>query len=150
MTGQAVVQEGLPVPAPDRDTTPFWDGTARKQLMVQHCQGCDRWIWKPRPLCPGCHSCTLAWEEISGQGEVASWIVVHPPVLPALASLTPYVTLLVELDVGVRMTGNLVDDHGRLVRAEGAALDGLTIGAGVSLRWREQAGWTLPCWTLSS
>ena len=48
--------DGVPIPIPDRDTQPYWDGTARHQLLVQHCQRCGQWIWQPRPLCPSCHA----------------------------------------------------------------------------------------------
>jgi uncharacterized protein len=142
--------EGLPVPAPDRDTEAFWQGTADQKLLVQHCQHCGRWIWQPRPLCPTCHHDQPQWEEISGHGLIASWIVPHPPVLPALADVTPYAVLLVDLGDGIRMIGMLTDSHGALIRAEGHALDEVQFGREVALRWRQQRGWTLPCWMLSS
>jgi uncharacterized protein len=142
--------DGVPIPVPDRDTQPYWDGTARHQLLVQHCRSCGQWIWQPRPLCPSCHAEHPQWEEIDGSGSVASWAVPHPPVLPGFADVVPFVILLAEFSIGVRMTGNLVDDVGALVHAKDRSAVSLDIGAQVSLRWREQRGWTLPCWTLSN
>lgn len=141
--------EGLPVPVPDPYTQPYWDGTANGQLLVQRCTGCARWIWQPLPMCPRCHD-VPTWQQVDGAGTVASWVVPHPPVLPALVDVAPYVVLLVELTEGIRMTGNLVDPSGKLVRAmPGQAPAGLQLEAPVSLRWRQQRGWTLPCWTLN-
>jgi len=78
---------------------------------------------------------------------VASWTVLHPPVLAAFADLVPFVVLLVELDEGVRMVGQLVGDDGGLLRTDGTT-EGLAMDAPVALRWRDQAGVTLPAWTL--
>lgn len=141
--------DGLPVPMPDRDTQPFWDAAANHRLMVQHCRHCDRWIWQPKPLCPICHGDDATWEEISGEGTVASWIAPQPPLLPALSDVAPFAVVLVDLPESIRMTGMLVEHDGALLRAVPAALKELKIGRPVSLRWRQQRGWTLPCWTLS-
>ena len=55
----------------------------------------------------------------AGGGRVGSWTVLHPPVLPAFADLVPFVVLLVELDEGVRMVGQLVGDDGIPLRTDG-------------------------------
>jgi uncharacterized OB-fold protein len=139
-----------PKPVADRDTQPFWDAVADHRLIVQRCRSCGTWVWQPRPLCPRCHSSDLAWTPVSGDGRVASWTALHPPVLPVWADKLPFVILLVELDdaPGVRMIGQLVDDAGELVQTNGEA-EGLQMGAPVSLRWRvDEAGQTLAAWTL--
>jgi uncharacterized OB-fold protein len=60
------------------------------------------------------------------------------------------VVLLVELDEGVRMLGQLVGDDGELLRTNGEP-EGIEINAPVSLRWRvDEAGQTLPAWALRS
>lgn len=128
-----------PKPVADADTQPFWDAAAQRQLVVQQCAACGRWIWQPQPLCPACGALDPPWGPVSGGGSVVSWTVVHPPVLPAWADDTPFTVLLVELAQGVRMVG-------RLVEAEPVAL---AIGLPVALRWREEAGVPLPAWTLA-
>ncbi len=138
----------LPVPIADRDTQPFWDGCGERRLVIQHCSSCDRWIWQPRPLCSDCGG-TPAWREIDGRGRVASWTVIHPPVLPGYADRTPFVILLVELDVGVRLLGYLVDGEGGWIVTDGTA-EGLEMASTVALRWHEQDGRLLPSWTLSA
>jgi uncharacterized OB-fold protein len=138
-----------PKPVPDRDTQPFWDAVAERQLLVQRCESCGDWIWQPRPICPRCHEPEPAWTEVSGAGTVASWTVLHPPVLPVWQDAVPFVLVLVELDEAptVRMVGQLVDAEGRRVQTDRA----VDFGAPVSLTWRtDEAGQVLPAWSLAS
>jgi uncharacterized OB-fold protein len=137
-----------PRPVPDPDTQPFWDAVAEHRLVIQQCGSCGRWIWQPRPVCPACRTPDPEWTEVSGDGVVASWTALHPPVLPVWAEQLPFVVLLVELDEGVRMIGQLVDRHGHLLRTNGEP-EGVGIGARVRARWRiDEAGQTLPAWML--
>ena len=39
----------------------------------------------PRPMCPRCRSIDVRWEPTSGRGRIWSFIVPHPPLLPAFA-----------------------------------------------------------------
>ena len=137
----------FPVPVPDRDTAPFWEGTAGRELLIQHCTACGAWLWQPRPVCSSCQTPEPTWTKVTGGGRVASWAVLRPPTLPAYADKVPFVVLLIELDEGVRMLGYLVDDAGNMLKTDGVA-EGLTMGARVTLRFHEQAGFMLPSWTL--
>jgi uncharacterized OB-fold protein len=137
---------GLPIPVADRDTQPFWDGCSKRNLVLQHCDTCDRWIWQPRPICSSCGG-EPSWRDADGAGTVASWTVIHPPVLPGYAGRTPFVILLVELDIGPRLLGYLVDDGGEWLVTDGVDV-GLTMGARVDLRWHLQDDLVLPSWTL--
>ena len=136
----------FPVPVPDRDTQPFWDGCRRGELLIQRCGSCERWLWQPRPICSGCQTPDPVWTRVSGEGKVASWTVVRPPVLPAYADTVPFVILLVELEEGVRMVGYLVDDRGARLETDGKA-EAIDFGTEVALRFHDQAGTPLPCWT---
>jgi uncharacterized OB-fold protein len=137
-----------PKPVPDPDTQPFWDAVNERRLVVPRCTKCGRFVWQPRPLCPRCQAPDPEWVEISGDGTVASWTVLHPPALPVWAEQLPFVVLLVEVEEGVRMIGQLVDRHGHLLRTDGKA-EGLAMGARVALRWRlDEARQILPAWTL--
>jgi len=98
-------------------------------------------------MCPDCHTPDPAWTEVTGDGGVVSWTVLHPPVLPVWSEQLPFVVLLVELDEGVRMIGQLVDDDGKLLRTDGTA-EGIDFGTRVELRWRQdESGQTLPAWS---
>ena len=98
------------LPELDDDTTPFWEGTARGELLVQRCASCNRLRFPPRPVCPWCRSFDLRWEPMSGRATLWSWVIPHPPLLPAYAELAPYNVIVVALDEDptIRMVGNLV------------------------------------------
>ena len=145
----SAAEPGFPVPVPDADTQPFWDGCARGELLIQRCGRCSKWLWQPRPICSSCQAPDPAWTRVSGDGVVASWMVMRPPTLPAYAARVPFVILLVELEEGVRLLGYLVDDGGRVLKTDGAA-ENVRIGARVALRFHDQAGTPLPCWTMGA
>jgi uncharacterized OB-fold protein len=94
----------------DEISAPFWEGTARGELLVQRCASCGRLRMPPRPMCPHCRSLELVWEPMSGRGTVWSFAIPHPPLLPAYAELAPYnvVVVAIDEDPTIRFVGNLV------------------------------------------
>jgi uncharacterized OB-fold protein len=139
---------GFPVPVPDRDTEPFWEGCRRRELLIQRCGRCGAWLWQPRPVCSRCQTPDPVWTRVAGDGVVASWMVMRPPTLPAYAAMVPFVILLVELAEGVRLLGYLVDTDGRVLVTDGTE-ERVAIGRRVALRFHDQAGTVLPCWALT-
>jgi len=139
---------GFPVPVIDQDTKPFWDGCDRRELLIQRCGSCSAWLWQPRPICSTCQTPQPLWTKVSGDAVIASWTVMRPPTLPAFASMVPFVVLLVQLDEGVRMLGYLVDAKGKVCQTDGSA-ECVETGRRVRLRFHDQAGTILPCWTLA-
>ena len=105
---------GLPIPAAAVDglDREFWEATARHELVVQRCNGCQGFQFGPEWICHTCHSFDLGWVRVSGKGRIYSWERVWHPVHPALASACPYMVVLVELPDAdnVRMVGNLLGD----------------------------------------
>jgi len=104
-------ESGMLLPVLDgEDSEPFWAGTARGELLVQACGACGRWRFPPRPMCPHCRSTEVRWEPAKGTGTVWSYVVPHPPLLPAYAELAPYNVIVVALDEDptIRMIGNLL------------------------------------------
>jgi uncharacterized OB-fold protein len=57
-----------------------------------------------------CRSIEHRWEPLSGRGTIWSFVVAHPPLLPAYQELAPYNVIVVTLDEdpSLRMVGNLV------------------------------------------
>ena len=100
-----------PLPAPDEDSKPFWEGCRRGELLMQRCAACRLFRFYPRPACPSCHSFESEWVRMSGRGAIYSWIVVHEPVMPAFKGELPMPVVLVELeeDPGLRLVGNVRD-----------------------------------------
>ena len=82
----------------DVDARPFWEGTARGELLVQPAPSaaaracrrgrCARIAARPQ------HE----WKPMSGRGTIWSFVVPHPPLLPAYAELAPYNVIAVALD----------------------------------------------------
>ena len=126
-----------PVPEPDDAGGPFWEACARHELIAQRCTDCAEWRFPPRPACPSCTSFAHTWERLAGTGVIWSWVVAHPPLLPAFAADAPYSVIVVELPEGIRMLGRLFDVPNEAIR-EGMAVrvDFEDVEDGVSI----------PCW----
>jgi uncharacterized protein len=103
---------GRIIPMPDRDSGPYWAALAGGRLELQRCRDCGHWTWPARPVCSGCQGERLAWEPVTGTGEVHSWIVTYQVYAPALAELVPYTTVLVRIDEqdDILIPGRLVSD----------------------------------------
>lgn len=97
-----------PLPVPTPTSAPFWEGLAREELIIQHCDSCDRWVHYPRRRCPHCGSDRLTWREAKPEGTLHAFTVTHRPTAPMFRSQLPQVIAIVELSVGVRMTSTLV------------------------------------------
>jgi uncharacterized OB-fold protein len=98
-----------PRPMLDADNAAFWEGCREHKLVMQRCDGCSAWRFPPRPRCPSCLSIEWTWAELSGDGEVVSFTICHPPVLPAFRDRTPYNVIVVQLDEGPMLVSNLLD-----------------------------------------
>lgn len=94
----------------DPDAKPFWDAAAAHELRIQTCAACGRRRMPPRPMCPWCRSLDATWPAVSGRGTVWSFVVAHPPLLPAYAEHAPYNVAVVALDddPSIRLVGNLL------------------------------------------
>ena len=98
----------LPAPPPPitPETQPFWDATARGQLVLPRCKTCTTVIWYPRAICPACHSMEIEWFDASGRGTIYSYTVVRRG---GYAGGGDYVLAYVELEEGPRILTNIVD-----------------------------------------
>lgn len=96
-----------PLPVPISLSQPFWDAVRDHRLTVQRCRTCGRWEWTPTEFCGYCHTETLEWTPVSGNGTVYAYSVVSRPQTPGFTA--PYVVAIVRLDEGVRMLSTLVD-----------------------------------------
>jgi uncharacterized OB-fold protein len=111
MADQTGMIAARPLPQPDEWSKGFWDACNAGRLEMQRCQSCKRFRFYPRPLCPRCRSLEWEYAPVSGRGTIYSWVVVHPPVMPAFQDRVPLAVVLVELDEDpeLRLVGNLVD-----------------------------------------
>ncbi|MFF0991441.1 Zn-ribbon domain-containing OB-fold protein [Kocuria nitroreducens] len=99
----------VPPPVPTGETRHFWDACARGRFELQHCAGCERWVFYPRAQCPHCWSQDLRWREASGKATVRSFTVVHKPGHPGWADAAPYVVAVLVLAEGPTMLTTLRD-----------------------------------------
>lgn len=128
------------------DGAPFWAGTARGELLVQACGACGRWRFPPRPMCPHCRSIEVTWEAASGNATIWSYVVPHPPLLPAYTELAPYNVIVVALaeDPTIRMVGNLLaSPDGPINEIDPATIQ---IGEAVRVVYQQVDDVTLPRW----
>lgn len=127
-----------PVPLPDDASESFWAECARHELVLQRCTDCETFRFPPRPMCPSCGSMGWRDEPAGGRGHVWSWVIAHPPVLPSFRDRVPYNVVVVELEEGVRMVGNIVE----------AANEDIRIGMPVTVAWDDvEDGVAIPVWT---
>jgi uncharacterized OB-fold protein len=104
-----------PVPTPDEESRPFFDGARRGVLLLRQCRACGTFtsptggIGTPlRPRCVNCFSAELEWAPASGWATLYSFALMHQVYDPAFAEDVPYNIAVVELAEGVRMTTNVV------------------------------------------
>jgi uncharacterized OB-fold protein len=111
MAGDEKMIKAWPLPATDGEDAPFWQATQRGELVMQACGDCGELRFPPRNMCPSCHSRKREWRKLSGRGRIWSFVVPHPPLLPAFNDQAPYNVIVVELDEdpSIRMVGNLVN-----------------------------------------
>jgi hypothetical protein len=124
----------------------FWAGCARGELLVQACASCGLRRMPPRPMCARCRSIEVRWEPTSGRGRIWSFIVPHPPLLPAFAEVAPYNAIIVELeeDPLIRFAGNLVTSaDGEINEIDPASIE---IGEPVSVVFHQIEDVFLPRW----
>jgi len=94
-------------PMINRDSQFFWDGTATGELRLQSCNACAALRFPPGPTCPDCGAFDRGHVVASGRGTVFSYVVHRHPPVPGKE--LPIVLVLVELEEGLRMLGELVD-----------------------------------------
>jgi uncharacterized protein len=101
-----------PLPVPDLETQPFWDGCAKHELRAQRCTQCGKFRWPPGPLCAHCRSWDSEWVKLDGTGVVYSFVIIHHSTHPVFATEMPYVVAQVTVDGtegAVRLTTNILD-----------------------------------------
>jgi uncharacterized OB-fold protein len=64
-----------PIPITDLDSVDWWSAVSRHEFVCARCTDCKVWRWPARAICGACGSMTWEWQELTGNGTIASWIV---------------------------------------------------------------------------
>jgi len=104
-----MLQYDKPLPEITAESKGFWEGCRRHELLIQKCRVCGALRHYPRAMCPNCGSWETEWVKVSGRGKVYSWMVTHRPFHHGFAGDVPYVSVIVELEEGVRLMTEVVD-----------------------------------------
>ena len=97
-----------PLPYIHSETSNYWEGARRHELLVRICRSCGHYHFYPRDFCPSCFSPDVGWTKTSGRGVIYSFTICHRPA-PGFEKDIPYNLALIELDEGVRMMSSVVD-----------------------------------------
>ena len=98
-------QVAKPQPVPSAMSTPYWQGLANGELLLQACAACGALRHYPRLLCSSCYSDAVRWQCASGRGRIHSWTVAHHAFHAAFAAELPYTLVTVDLEEGPRALG---------------------------------------------
>jgi uncharacterized OB-fold protein len=132
LTDEAVF-EAFPTERIDRDNIEHYRGLLAGKLLINRCSACGYWIYPHRPLCPQCLSWDVIPTEVSGQGFVFMFTLIHRERDPStdLQELVPVVAA-VELaeQTGLRYLAPIVN----------CPLDQVVPDMPVRLTWAERDG----------
>ncbi len=111
---------------------PYFDGLARGELLLPWCRSCGKPHFYPRFACPHCWSDVYDWRPASGSGVVHSFSEVRANPPTAFAARLPFAIAIIDLDEGLRMMSNIIDDPAALaigdrVRVEFHQRDGVNL-----------------------
>jgi uncharacterized OB-fold protein len=101
-----------PLPAPDLDSQPFWEGCKAHELRAQRCSQCRQLRWPPQSFCPECYSWDFEWAKLAETGTVYSFVVVHYVAIPAFQEDVPYIVAHITVDgteERVKLISNVID-----------------------------------------
>ena len=116
----------------------YMDSLAEGKIRGSKCEKCGMLHLPPRPVCPECGGSEMAWVDVSGDGVIRAFTVVHVP-LSTMMGCSPYAVAVVELDDGPSVSGLVLEvDEG----------DALSVGARVVAEFVKEGEKTALCFKL--
>lgn len=85
-----------PLPRLTPETTAYWTGGERGELLIYRCVACEEWFHPPAPICPKCLSREVGPRSIAKGARLLSHTVNHQRWHPGLD--VPYVIAVGSLD----------------------------------------------------
>ena len=91
---------------------PFFEGLQQNKFLLPWCKSCGKAHFYPRSACPHCWGEEYDWRAAAGTGTVDNITVVRANPPTAFRDKLPYTIAIVELDEGVRLLSNILDEPG--------------------------------------
>jgi len=111
------------MPTPSR----YWrEIPQRYRLEAGKCKNCSFIMFPPRLVCPRCQSRVFNTVVLADAGKIVTYTIIRVPPHP-FSDQAPYAVGIVELDDGVRLTGQIVD----------CSFEELKIGQRVKIEFRK-------------
>jgi uncharacterized OB-fold protein len=130
------VLDALPGVPIKRDNVDHYRGLLEQRLLINRCSDCGYWIYPHRPLCPQCLSWNVVATEVSGNGVVFMFTLIHQERDPHghLEAPLPVVAVELEEQTGLRYLSTIVN----------YPPESVTIDMPVRLVWVDRHGMTWP------
>ncbi|UCC40507.1 MAG: Zn-ribbon domain-containing OB-fold protein [Candidatus Aminicenantes bacterium] len=80
----------------------------RYRLEANKCKGCGGVYFPPRLICPECKNRELEPTKLADRGKIISFTIIRVPP-HQFVDQAPFAVGIVELDDGVKLTGQIVD-----------------------------------------
>ena len=97
-----------PLPLVDVWSQPFWDTCREERLIAQQCDISGEIWFPPSPVSPVTRTDAWQWVELSGEGRVWSFVVMHQRYFKGFADDVPYNVAQVKLAEGPYFLANIV------------------------------------------
>lgn len=98
-----------PLPEEDKWSGPFFEAARDNRLVAQRCSATGRFFFPPAPVSPYTRDKNWSWDQLSGKGKIASYVVMYQKYFAGFGDEVPYPVIEVELEEGVRLLSNIVD-----------------------------------------
>jgi uncharacterized protein len=82
----------------------FYKFMVQSKLMAGKCSKCGKIHLPPRPICDNCYNVEFTWTEISGEGKLLTYTIIHVAP-PQFQALVPYTVGIVQLENGLKLPG---------------------------------------------
>jgi uncharacterized OB-fold protein len=120
----------------NHDNIAHYRALATGHLLINRCEQCGHWIYPHRPLCPKCLSWNVIPTEVSGQGRIFMFTLIHQLRDPESFIMQPVAAAAIELieQAGLRYLGRIVN----------CPLEEITLDMPVSVKWIHDGARMLP------
>jgi uncharacterized OB-fold protein len=98
-----------PLPRIDKDSEQYWRSAHDHALELQRCSSCGQFRFYPSHACHNCRSMEFEWVPVRGRGEIYTYSVLKRARGNPFEDLLPLVLVLVTLEEGPTMMGNLFE-----------------------------------------